>query len=286
MQLSSALDRFLVQLQADGRSPHTIRQYRRHIRRLGQWLADLDLGLDLSTLDPDVIARFLASDTARLRPDGDPKKPGAMNCLRSSIRSFFKYLSAAGTIESDPSRLVGMARCSGAPPRALTDSELRLLRHALASSAGYAARRDSLLVELLLATGLRISSALALRVDDIDLENRVAWIRVSKGSQESRVHLSPSIANALRDWLRHHPNGPLFDMSVRSAQRRFRQWVERAGLRPGLSLHSLRHTFATSLYKRTGDLLIVQQALHHRAIASTLVYARCDDERVRRAVGA
>lgn len=286
MLLPLALDLYITQLQADGRSRHTIRQCQRHIRLLGRWLADTGLSLDVSALDPATVARFLASDTARLRPDGAPKKPGAMNCLRSSVRSFFRYATASGWITQDPARLVGLARCSGAPPRALTESELRLLRQALASETDRRAVRDSLLVELLLATGLRVSSALGLRIEDLDLENRVAWVRVSKGSQESRVHLTPAVATALHAWIGSRTTGPLFDMSVRSAQRRFRQWVEHAGLRPGLSLHSLRHTFATTLYRRTGDLLIVQQALHHRAIASTLVYARCDDDRVRRAVGA
>jgi site-specific recombinase XerD len=73
-------------------------------------------------------------------------------------------------------------------------------------------------------------------------------------------------------------------MTRRHAERRFRVWVEKAGIRRA-SPHSLRHTFATKLYKRTGDVLLVREALCHRSISSTLIYARVDAERLRRVLG-
>ncbi len=61
-------------------------------------------------------------------------------------------------------------------------------------------------------------------------------------------------------------------------------WLEKAGTTTAASPHSLRHSFATDLYRRTGDVLLVKEALHHLGIANTLVYARADEERVRRAL--
>ena len=80
---------------------------------------------------------------------------------------------------------------------------------------------------------------------------------------------------------------PLTDgdaLTPRQGQRRFEPWLRRAGIRGRYSAHSLRHTFALGLYERTGDVLVVQAALGHRAISSTLTYARASAERVRAAV--
>ena len=74
-------------------------------------------------------------------------------------------------------------------------------------------------------------------------------------------------------------------MSVRHAQRRFRGWLRRAGVQRPASPHSLRHRFAMDLYRRTGDVLLVKEALRHRSIASTMVYARADRARLRAALG-
>ncbi len=75
-------------------------------------------------------------------------------------------------------------------------------------------------------------------------------------------------------------------MGQRQIQLRFTQWFEKAEIDRPVSLHSLRHTFATNLYEKTGDLHLVQRALNHRQITTTEIYARVDDEAVRQAVGA
>ena len=86
------------------------------------------------------------------------------------------------------------------------------------------------------------------------------------------------------------PAGALFTsrggrrLSHRQAQRRFSEWIEKAGIKGPASPHSLRHSFALGLYQRTGDVLIVKEALRHRSITSTLVYARADEERLKRAL--
>jgi site-specific recombinase XerC len=73
---------------------------------------------------------------------------------------------------------------------------------------------------------------------------------------------------------------------MRQVQRRLSQWLTKAGVQGRFSPHSLRHTFATELYRRTRDVALVQAALGHASIASTMVYARCDQQSVREAIGA
>jgi site-specific recombinase XerD len=85
--------------------------------------------------------------------------------------------------------------------------------------------------------------------------------------------------------------GPLFPtrdgrrLTSRQVARRLAGWLEAAGITRRASPHTLRHSFATQLYRKTGDILLVREALRHRSIASTLVYARVDGERLRRALG-
>src|SRR5262245_47081756 len=148
MHIEKALERFVLQLEADGRSPHTIDQYKRHVRLLARWHTGA-----VETVTHETLERFLISPEARLRDDGKPKKATAMNSLRSSVRGFFSYLAAAGVLERDPSRLVRRARCSPPPPRTLSeDDQERLLTVLRVVDGG----RDYALFATLLGAGLRI----------------------------------------------------------------------------------------------------------------------------------
>jgi len=104
------------------------------------------------------------------------------------------------------------------------------------------------------------------------------------------VHLRPELVALLPEVVGDRRNGPVFAgrdggrLTARHAQRRFDAWLAKAGIRGRYSPHSLRHTFATGLYARTGDVLVVQAALGHRSITSTMGYARASAERVRAAV--
>jgi len=98
MRLAFALARFLVQLQADGRSPHTVGQYERHIRRFCEWAEAEGVLDDVATVEPEVVARFQASAEALRRPDGRAKRTGSPNARRSSLRGFFEYLERAGIV--------------------------------------------------------------------------------------------------------------------------------------------------------------------------------------------
>ena len=104
------------------------------------------------------------------------------------------------------------------------------------------------------------------------------------------VFLRPELVELLAAWVGDRRSGPVFAardgeaLTARQAQRRFELWLRRAGIRGRYSPHSLRHTFGMGLYERTGDVLVVQAALGHRAITSTMVYARASAERVRAAV--
>lgn len=286
MILRNALDRYLLQLEADGRSRHTVDQRRRHVLLLEGWLAGQQRDRDMRTIDHEALAHFLVSPAARTRSDGAAKRATSVNALRSSLRAFFSYALHAGIVAMDPSRLIRPARCGPRLPKALVLEQEERLLTLLDAATTRAARRDRALFRFLLRTGTRLGATLALRVEDIDLDHACARLRASKGDCEEIVVLPRETVNDMRTWMEGRSSGPLFPgphgepLSARRARSRLAHWLRQAEIRGG-SPHTLRHTFATSLYRRTGDVRLVQRALGHRAIASTLVYAHADVDRLR-----
>ncbi len=160
--IDDALARFLIQLEADGRSPHTTGQYRRHVRLFASWCAHVGHSGAVHAITHEDVARFLASPQARTRRDTGAKKATSMNTQRSSLRGFFKYLHAAGHIPEDPTRLTRRALCGTPPPNGLSEGEETRFLDVLSRGEGSEAERDHALFHLMLATGLRLSSAIAL----------------------------------------------------------------------------------------------------------------------------
>jgi integrase/recombinase XerC len=290
MLLRAAVDAFLLQLQADGRSPHTIGQYRRHVGLLDAWLAGTRRRRTLGAIDHEVLARFLVDDAARKRPDGAEKKATSTNALRTSLRAFFAYAHAAGMVAENPARLIRRARCAPPPPRTLSAEEVCRLLAAVDSGTGAAAARDRALIRLLLGTGLRLSSALGLAGQDVDLAEGALHIRRAKNDRPTTLPISRGVARELAAYLRQRPDGLLFPghggapLTRRQAGRRIEAWAAAAGLSGRATAHALRHTFATQLYGRIGDLLVVQQALAHRSVTSTTVYATLAPGKLRAAL--
>ena len=141
----------------------------------------------------------------------------------------------------------------------------------------------------MLRTGVRLSAALALTVEDLDLDRGEALLRRSKGNRVERVFLPPAVQEHLRRYLAGRTTGPLFPgqagqpVTARHAHRRLKQWLKRSGAK-SVSPHALRHTFAMGLYRRKRDLLLVRRALGHRSLHSTLRYAHVQDDELREAM--
>ena len=279
MRVTTALDRYVTQLRADGRSPHTISQIERHVRLLASWLAEHKLPTDVRRITHEHVARFLCSDTVTLRLDGSPRKPTASNAIRSSLRTFFGYVHAAGYSPRNAAALVRRARIGPRPPRALTVDETARLVAALDAATTKAEQRDRVLFRVMLATGVRVGSALAARTDDLDLEAGALHLRQMKGGGTLSVPLDQTTRDMLAGWVAEIPEGPLFPsrqggaVSRRVVALRFTEWMRRAGITRSASLHALRHTRATRVYEQTGDVLAVARALGHRSVASSAVYA-------------
>ncbi|MFC1476191.1 tyrosine-type recombinase/integrase [Candidatus Zixiibacteriota bacterium] len=292
MKIKPAITRFDRQLAADGRSEHTRVAYSRDLQDFAQWFGNQYV----SKVKPDDLARFLTSDGVLIRPDGRPRKPITINRAKSALRSFFAFCVNSGWIKENPARLIRSSPAAPKEPTVLQDSEIRRLRQVLAGIDGLLAGRDRLIFELLLGTGVRLGSIVGLNVGDVDLRTGTLHIKL-KGGTEGRVFLNPGLRRLLRQFLKDNvtrgkcgPNTPLFHgqsgnrLGARQIQFRFARWFGEAGIDRPVSLHSLRHTFATRLYEKTGDLHLVQRALGHRQITTTEIYARVGEGALRRAM--
>jgi site-specific recombinase XerD len=289
MRIEEALGKFLMQLEADGRSIHTVNQYRRHVRAFARWATENALRGDVGAITQEDVARFLASPAAKKTAAGEVKKATSANALRSSLKLFFAFVNKAGYADHDAGRLIRRAITSAGPPKTLTPVEQEKLLQTLARGASYEDRRDAVLFETMLRTGIRVGSAVNLDVADVDLDAGEITLRC-KGDRTEKVFIGSEIVERLRKWIGDRVEGPLFStkdgrrLTTRQVARRLAQWVGNAGIRRSASPHSLRHSFAARLYARTHDILLVKEALRHRSIASTLVYARPDRDRLRAAM--
>src|SRR5262245_40339300 len=210
MHVQAALQAFLLQLEADGRSPHTVGQYRRHVRSLATWLAETGAPTNVAKLTPDLLARFFAADEAKNRCRGGAKKAVTLNAMRTSIRCFSKHLHDSGLVATNPARLLRRARCTPPPPKALHADEQQRLLAVLRDAQSPEAERDRMLVTVLLGTGIRIGRALALDVEDLDFAHGEIQLRTAKNDRPTTVVMPKAVAKELRRFLQKRTTGPVF----------------------------------------------------------------------------
>jgi integrase/recombinase XerC len=287
MKLSTAIRRFDTQMRADGKSPHTREVYLRDLRLLAKWLRR---DANISTITPNRLARFLTSRTFTHTARGKHKAVVSINRSKSALRSFFRFLTDSGCLKNNPTRLIRSAPCTQKPPTILTRREVKHLLSTIAKHKTAIAKRDHLMFSLLLGTGIRLGSLVGLSVGDVDLSG--GTLRVNgKRNVEQLVFLNRGLKRGLKTHVvGRNAEGPLF-LSVsgnrigpRQVEFRLKHWLKQAGITRRCTVHTLRHTFASRLYEKTGNLRLIQRALGHRRVATTEIYTRVTDGKLKRAI--
>ncbi len=212
----------------------------------------------------------------------------------AAIRTFLRYLVREGRLAANPARALQTPRVPQRIPERLSEEEVdRLLSAADGTSA--LSRRDRAIVELLYATGLRVSELTGLDRDDVDPEALLVRV-LGKGGKERIVPFGEPAREALEAYRVERPalsaKGPgteaLFltarggRLSSRSVHRVVRRYLAAAALRGGLSPHSLRHAFATHLLERGADLRAIQELLGHSSLSTTQKYTSLSTARLLR----
>lgn len=294
--LEQSLDAFAVRLRALGRSEHTISSYLRDLRLFVRVLSDEHPGASLRDITPATMDAVLASPAITHSADASQRSPATVHRLKASVRSFFAWAVDARLVESNPAKSVVTKRLARRPPAFLTEAEKRRLLKELRDRTEPRTRRDRVIFELFLGTGIRLSELAGLDVDDVDLDGK--HIRVlGKGSVPQVKFIKSSLRTVLRAYLtdrrRVADDGecPALFVSSRGTRLCGRQialrlthWLDRAGIVRRITPHGLRHTFATHLYAKTSDLLLVKRALGHQDISTTEIYTHLADEALEEAI--
>jgi site-specific recombinase XerD len=198
----------------------------------------------------------------------------------TKLRAFFTWCVESGLLTESPLRGVSM-RAPKTLPRVPEDEAVRQLLQACPDT--FEGRRNRALVALLADSGLRISEALRLRIEDVNFATRNVNVRAGKGQKDGVGFFGAETAQHLRAWLAKrrdaHAEDHLFtDRRGRSLTRShgvhiLHRLSVRAGLPRKVGPHALRHYAATSILKQTGDLELVRQVLRHETLAMALRYA-------------
>jgi len=275
------LDRYLLLLAA-GRSPRTLDAYRRDLASLAEFRAG-----NAGDATVEDLERWLAG----MRAAG--LAPSTLARRVSAVRAYFRHLILIGAKVENPAAAIKLPRRGRRLPRALSPTETERLIDA-ATGTTPRTLRDRALVELLYGAGLRVSEAMGLEKNAVDLENRIVRVH-GKGGKERLVPLGRPAAEAARRYLalgrpqldrRYRPE--LFLNARGGALTRagafliLRRLAERAGLEPErVHPHLLRHSFATHLLEGGADLRSVQEMLGHADLGTTERYTHISDRRRR-----
>jgi site-specific recombinase XerD len=298
---AAALQRFLGHLSSRNSSPGTIREYRRHV---AQFFAFLDSrGVDWRTPDRATVRAYLG----RLAEKG--LSASTVGGQLAAIRSLYRHAARQGWIGGDPVAGVRSPKRPGRLPRVLSVAGAARLVEAPTTLrkisrwrdpalADATARRDAALLELLYATGMRISELASLTVDRLDLTRRRLRV-VGKGSKERELLFGEPAARAVRAYLASgrptlaargsSPAAALFlnrsggPLTARGARMVVERWVTASGAPASTSPHTLRHSFATHLLEGGADLRTVQELLGHASLATTQIYTHLSDASLRSA---
>ena len=283
---SSDIDSFLDSIWMEqGLAKNTLAAYRSDLKILETWTTNKNLTLrKISRAD---LLDFI-SERANL---GSSSRSSARQL--STYRRFFNYLCAKDIISKDPTQKISMPKLSKSLPKMISEEEvIKLIKSPIVKKPlGF---RDRTMLEVLYATGLRVSELVELKRTQLNLYQ--GFIRVvGKGDKERLVPLGV----IAKSWLKRYLKGPIFEIlgerntdylfPTRTSESISRQafwqlinkYANKTGIDSNLSPHTLRHAFATHLLNHGADLRVVQMLLGHSDLSTTQIYTHVAQQRLK-----
>jgi integrase/recombinase XerD len=254
-------------------SGSTVSSYLRDIQQF-----ETHYGSALEDADQTTIQAYIDILTRQGKSDAT-----VMRCS-ASLRCFYAFLHEKGFVATNPSRHLSVPKSERKIPNVLTDQEVELLleQPVCTDLKGF---RDRAMLELLYASGMRVSELIALDISDINL--RASYVRCVNKSKERFVPIYPAAVKAVSDYLRiarkqmieHEDETALFvnvngeRMSRQGFWKIVKFYQEKAGINKEVTPHTLRHSFAAHLLENGADMHSIKEMMGHENISSTLVYA-------------
>lgn len=288
MTLDQAIDAFVLHLKLERNlAKNTIDAYSRDLARFAESVPDECV----SEISPEHISGFMVEELE------SGLKTRSLARRLSSIRGLFRFLKMESHVPADPTAHVDTPKYGKKIPRVLSLDEVEDLLNAPDRTTPEG-MRDIAMLEVLYATGLRVSELVSLQKRQVDLQS--GWVRVvGKGGKQRIVPLGEKAIDAIDAYLKSDRaallascGGPgstpdLFvtrrgsAMTRQSFWKNLKRYVKKTGIDKNVSPHKLRHSFATHLLERGADLRIVQTLLGHADIGTTQIYTHIAQERLR-----
>jgi integrase/recombinase XerD len=282
----SIIDRFLDGVWMErGLSPNTLSAYRADLVGLERWLHER--GTQIEAAVRGDIQDFLAW---RVQLGARPRSTARQ---LSSFRRFYRFLLRDNSVQEDPTAQIAMPKIGRALPKSLTEAEVDALLAAPATNdpLGF---RDRTMLEVLYATGLRVSELVNLKTSQVNLNQGVLRI-LGKGDRERLIPLGDEAVKWVTDFARGARAEILLERQTdylfptRRGERMTRQafwhiikrYAAKGGIDKALSPHTLRHAFATHLLNHGADLRVVQMLLGHSDLSTTQIYTHVARERMK-----
>ncbi|VUD56692.1 Tyrosine recombinase XerD [Thalassocella blandensis] len=284
------LTRFLDSIWAEkGLSDNTLSSYRRDLEALAVWL--YRKRINFVSLSPSDLQSYLA--------DRFSAGIGARSTARflSCVRGFYKFLVRERVLESNPATFIENPKLGRPLPKSLTQHDVELLLQAPKGEEAVTVR-DRAMLELLYASGLRVSELTGLQMAEVNLRQGVVRV-FGKGSKERLVPMGAVAQQALEEYIRIarpvllgdkltnvlFPSTRAQQMTRQTFWHRIKYWAKVAGISKPLSPHTLRHAFATHLLNHGADIRSVQMLLGHSDISTTQIYTHIAKERLKQLHG-
>jgi integrase/recombinase XerC len=294
---ASLIDEYLAHLAKERDvSPNTVRAYERDLREFVEFLGRYYGGAEWTWQGVDRIA--MRGFLGHLSKRGLSKR--SMSRTLSAVRSFYRFLHRNEIVDANPARAVGAPKLEKYLPGYLDRAQIDLLfatAEQRAIHGDFIEWRNFAILELFYSTGMRLSELQGLNRADLDMLGNQAKVR-GKGRKERIVPVGDHAIRALREYEHRRDKllsgiGPKADrfavfinrtgkrISTRSIQKIVSGFLEMIDEDAGLSVHSLRHTFATHLLDAGADLRAVQELLGHASISTTQIYTHTSVERLK-----
>ena len=257
-------------------SSNTVSSYLRDITQFAEWL-DHEKRCELREANADAVQDYISW------MQGHGKSAASATRFLASVKSFYNYLIVQGAVKQNPAKGVSSAKSEKKYPEILTNREVELFleQPQCVDAKGI---RDHAMLELLYATGMRVSELIALNLEDLNL--MAGFVRCESKGKERIIPLYRAAVKALSDYLRQIRPQLIADgdeqalfvnmngerMSRQGFWKIIKYYQERAGIQKEITPHTLRHSFAVHLLENGADLRAIQEMLGHADISSTQIY--------------
>jgi len=250
------------ELKLRGFSPRTIKAYLYHNSKFLEYTKKQP-----QEIDQVDIKAYLADQI-------DKTSIATVSLIKSALKFFYDDVMGKGIVDFKT------PKAEKKLPVVLSKDEVKALIQAAPT------RKSKLIIKMLYSSGLRLSECLNLKIDDLELEEKIGWVRKGKGGKDRLFILSENLVKDFRKYLKKHQGPYLFSngkpLTPRNVQKIIKRAAQIAEIKKPVSPHKLRHSFATHLLESGTDVRVIQELLGHSNLQTTQIYTKVSMEKIKK----